>query len=207
MFAQSLEETKRTLNILTEVAASCGLIINKQKSNIMIYNRREIYPEIIENISVVENIKYLGIKITDKRECFKEYKNDCILKARRFANMTYSTIANVCNKILIGKTFWKSIAMPSFLYAAEILEYTEEELKSFQRIDNQVYRAILELPIYTASSALRSEIGASSSKSRDIKSKILFVKHILENGSNELVREMFLYQFYEQETKFIKEIK
>ena len=121
--------------------------------------------------------------------------------------MTYSTIANACNKILIGKTFWKSIAMPSFLYAAEILEYTEEELKSFQIIDNQVYRAILELPIYTASSALRSEIGASSSKSRDIKNKILFVKHILENGSNELVREIFLYQFYEQETKFIKKIK
>ena len=31
VFAQSLEETKRTLNILTEAAASCGLIINKQK--------------------------------------------------------------------------------------------------------------------------------------------------------------------------------
>ena len=97
--------------------------------------------------------------------------------------------------------------MPSFLYAAEILEYTEEELKSFQRIDNQVYRAILELPIYNASSALRSEIGASSSKSRDIKQKILFVKHILETESNELAREIFLYQFYEQETKFIKKIK
>ena len=33
VFAQSLEETKRTLSILTEVAASCGLKINKQKSN------------------------------------------------------------------------------------------------------------------------------------------------------------------------------
>ena len=137
------------------------------------------------------NIKYLGIKITDKRECFKEYKNDCILKAKRFANMTYSTTANACNKILIGKTFWKSIAMPSFLYAAEILEYTEEELKSFQRTDNQVYRAILELSIYTASSALRSEIGASSSKARDIKNKILFVKHILETGSIELERYFY----------------
>ena len=70
-----------------------------------------------------------------------------------------------------------------------------------------MYRAILELPIYNASSALRSEIGASSSKSRDIKQKILFVKHILETESNELAREIFLYQFYEQETKFIKKIK
>ena len=92
--------------------------------------------------------------------------------------------------------------MPSFLYAAELLDYTEEELKIFQKIVNKVYRAILELPIYTASSALRPEIGASSSKTRDIKNKILFVKHILEIGSNEQVREIFLYHFYEQETKF-----
>ena len=92
--------------------------------------------------------------------------------------MTYSTIANACDKILVGKTFWKSIAMPSFLFASEVLEYNEEELKTLQRIDNQVYRAILELPIYTATSALRSEIGASSTKCRDMKNKILFVKHI-----------------------------
>ena len=30
VFAQSLEETKRTLSILTEVAASCGKLISKQ---------------------------------------------------------------------------------------------------------------------------------------------------------------------------------
>ena len=121
--------------------------------------------------------------------------------------MTYSTIANACNKILIGKTFWKSIAMPSFLYASEILEYNEEELTTYQRIDNQVYRAILKLPMYTASSALKEEIGALAAKARDIKNKILFVKHILEVGNNDLVREIFLYQFYGQESKLIKKIK
>ena len=121
--------------------------------------------------------------------------------------MTYSTIANACDKILVGKTFWKSIAMPSFLYASEVLEYTEEDLKTLQRIDNQVYRAIMGLPIYTASSALRSEIGTSSTKTRDIKNKILFVKHVLEAGNNELVKEIFLQQFYDQENKFIKKTK
>ena len=85
--------------------------------------------------------------------------------------MSYSIVANLCNRILIGKTFWK----PSFLYASEIMEYTEEELKIFQRLDNQVYKAILELPKYTATSALRSEIGASFAKARDIKNKILFI--------------------------------
>ena len=207
ILTQTLDETIRAINILTDIAASCGLRINKDKSNIMIYNSKEPHPDTIGNIKIVDNIKYLGVKITNKRECFNEYKKDCILKARKFANMTYSTIANACDKILVGKTFWKSIAMPSFLYASEILEYTEEELKTLQRIDNQVYRAILGLPIYTASSALRSEIGTSSTKTRDIKNKILFAKHILEAGSNELVKEIFLQQFYDQENKFIKKTK
>ena len=54
----------RGLSILTGVAASCGLKINREKSNIMIYNRKKIHPEIIENIREVENTRYLGIKIT-----------------------------------------------------------------------------------------------------------------------------------------------
>ncbi|XP_068246511.1 uncharacterized protein [Palaemon carinicauda] len=93
-----------------------------------------------------------------------------------------------------------------YILETEILEYTEEELKTFQKIGNRVYRAILELPTYTASSTLRSEIGASSAKARDIKHKILLVKHPLDRQSNELLREILLHQF-DQETKFTKKIK
>ena len=42
VFAQSLEETNRAVRVLTEVADSCGLEMNKQKSNIMIYNRKQL---------------------------------------------------------------------------------------------------------------------------------------------------------------------
>ena len=97
--------------------------------------------------------------------------------------------------------------MPSFIYASEILEYNENELQQLQTLDNNVYRAILEMPAYTACSALRAEIGASSSKAGDIKNKLLFIKHILEENGNYLVRDIFLKQYYEKETKYIKRIK
>ena len=48
------------------MAASCGLMINKDKSNIMIYNSTEPHPDTIEDIKIVDNIKYLGVKITNK---------------------------------------------------------------------------------------------------------------------------------------------
>ena len=172
----------------------------------MIYNKKEIQQNKIEDIEIVEEIKYLGVKITNKRNCFDEYKKDTIEKAKKFANMMYSTIATACNRVLIGKTFWKNIMMPTFLHGTEVIDYTEAELQTLQRIDNQVYRTILGMPSYTASSALRSEIGASSTKSRDMKSKIMFVKHIIEDEGNNLVKEIFMKQYHEG-TKYMKKIK
>ena len=77
--------------------------------------------------------------------------------------MIYSTVQTACNRILIRKAFWKSITMPSFMCASEIsvYSYNENELQQLQRLDNIVYKAILEIPACTASSALRAEIGDS----------------------------------------------
>ena len=80
------------------------------------------------------------------------------------------------------------------------MEYNENELQQLQRLNNNVYRVILEVPAYAACSALRAEIGASSSKARDIKNKLLFIKHILEENGNDLVRNVFLNQYYDKET-------
>lgn len=93
------------------------------------------------------------------------------------------------------------------MHATEILDYTDSDIQSLQRTDNQVYRAILGMPSYTATCALRSGIGASSAKARDIKNKIMFVKHVLDDEANALVKEIFLKQFYGTETEYIKKIK
>ena len=45
----------------------------------------------------------------------------------------------------------------------------------------------------TAISALRGDVGASLQATRDMKTKILFIKHILRD--NNLLKEIFLQQF------------
>ena len=49
-----------------------------------------------------------------------------IEKAQRMANMTYGVVARCCNKLLIGKTFWKTLALPSILYGVNTFYITEE---------------------------------------------------------------------------------
>ena len=79
-------------------------------------------------------------------------------KAKKLANQTYPVIAKSCNKILIGKTFWKSLALPSILYGANIIEFSKTEIEKLQTIENSVYRQILGAPNYAQKSALRGEI-------------------------------------------------
>lgn len=97
------------------IAKEYGLEVNKQKSNIIIFNM-ENKPENIGGISVGDRIKYLGIIVNDKKNCFQMQKEEMFRKARRLANMTYNVIEKSCSRMLIGKTYWKNVALPSILY-------------------------------------------------------------------------------------------
>lgn len=149
---------------------------------------KEQQPEEIEGIHVTSKIKYLGVTISNTRNCFKEHKEMMIKKARRFANTTYSIISKSCNKMLIGKTFWKSLALPSIMYGIDIMELTKTELRTLQTIEHGVYRQILGAPKYAPISTLRGEIGASSMEARIMKGRMLLLKSILV-GKNDLLKE------------------
>ena len=60
-------------------------------------------------------MKYLGIKIKDTDDIFINQKKIVQKKAGTIAKNTYSVIEKCCNKVLIGKTFWKGVARPSIL--------------------------------------------------------------------------------------------
>lgn len=102
-----------------DIGERYGLKINKDKCNILIYNLKLDITE-IEGIQIMDKIKYLGITIENKRNIFSAQKKIAIEKAEKMANMTYPIIAKSCNKILIGKTYWKQVALPSILFGSKI---------------------------------------------------------------------------------------
>ena len=109
LLANSIAEEAVSLKIVIQISRHFGLKINKAKSNIMIFNMKE-QPDNIEDIEVVNKIRYLGLEI-DKRNYFKSQRIKMIEKAGKMANMTYSIIGKGCNRLLTGKTYWKSIAI------------------------------------------------------------------------------------------------
>lgn len=66
MMAQSVEEAEEGVKIPTEVAKEHGLELNKEKCNILIFNTKEQI-ESIEGINVTSKMKYVRVKVTNKR--------------------------------------------------------------------------------------------------------------------------------------------
>ena len=178
LLSQNQRELEKMLAILIKVSGEVGLSINQKKCCIMIFNEKN-KPVSIQGIEVVSEMKYLGITINDSQNCFKKHKEKKLNTARKMANLTYSVIARSCDKMTIGKAYWKSIVIPTLLYGTATLDWTESEIQELQKVENQVWRSILKAPNYTPCAVLRGEIGSSCMESRIIKTKLKYLNWVL----------------------------
>ena len=90
------------MQILSEIANDCGFSINKNESNIIIFNNKN-QPEYIEDRYVTTNTTYLGIKIQSKKDCYKLQRIEASKKAKKYFSMISEVIAKSCNKIFTGE--------------------------------------------------------------------------------------------------------
>ena len=204
LLTETIEEAKEIIEILILETKKYGLKLNKEKSNILIFNMKD-QPTDIENIKITNQIKYLGVWINNKRNLFTSHKEKMIQKAQKLANLTYSIIEKSVSKILIGKTYWKNVAIPSIFHADGILNINKTDIRKLQQIENGVYRKILGAAKYAPLCTLRGEIGASLVETRIMKNRLLYIKSI-NNRDNRLIKEI-LNDMKEREFKWIKEAR
>ena len=181
LLAHSEEDTVEAIGQLQITAGSMGLDINISKSSVIIFNEKK-QPEEIKEIKVTNKIKYLGVWINNSKNMFKEHKKETLKKAEKLANITYPIIGKSCNKVMIGKTFWKCICLPGILFASAIIPYNKTEIAKLQRTENKVFRQILGAPKYTPICTLRGEIGASLMETRITKSRLQYLRSTLTLG-------------------------
>ena len=185
----NIEDAERVIEEVVIAGRECGLDITKEKCRIIIFNMKE-KPREIAGIKVWDRMKYLGVTINDSRKLFRVHKTLMMEKANKMANITHSVIARSCSKLLIGKVYWKSIALPGILYGANIIDFTKEEIKQLQRIENSVGRKILGAPGYAQEAAIRGEIGISSMKSRIMEGQIKYAQYVIRGEGNAVLERV-----------------
>ena len=136
---------------------------------------------------------------------FKTLKSEMMNKAHKLANPTYSVPSKSCNKLLMGKTYWKNVVLPSILFAINVIYLTNTEIEKLQRIENSVYRKILGATKNTVRVALRGEIGASAMKTRIVEGKLQYLNSVF-NGKKEITKKI-LMSMQEQEGKWWKSLE
>ena len=112
-----------------------------------------------------------------------------IEKASQMEPLTYSTIKKSCNKVIVGKNYWKSIVIPTVMYGAGLYNMTKLEIAKLQTKEYDCYRTILGAKKSAAVAAVRGEIGSSLIETRLMESRLRFVRSI-QNGNNNLVKEI-----------------
>ena len=176
------------MDVLETVIADLGMAVNKNKCNVLVFNRR-VDVNSIRGMNVVKTVEYLGVKVSSSRDIFKVHREDVKLRARRMTNVTHSVVHKSCNRVLIGKTYWKSIVMPSLLYGSSVFCWKLCAMERLQKCENAVWRCVLRAPSYAPLVTLQGEVGSSCMIARDMKVKLSYEKHV-RNGENELLRMM-----------------
>ena len=122
-------------------------------------------------------------------------------------------IEKSCNILIIGKSFWKNIVLPSVLDGAAIVNLSENDIQKLQMIENGLHRKILGAFKGTAVESLRGEIGASDiMRTRIIKSRPMYIKYIV-NGKKDILRRIMeksiedKNKWWKKSLKYIEETK
>ena len=177
------------IDVLVRKSAEIGMTVNKSKCNVLVFNRKTDVRS-IKGMNVVKDVKYLGVRVSSGKDLFKVHRENVGLKARKMNNMTYSVIHKSCNRVLIGKTYWKSVVLPGLLYGSSVFCWNVSDIERLQKCENAVWRCVLGAPSYAPLVTLQGEVGSSSMLARDMKAKLKYEKHV-RNGENELLRSMY----------------
>ena len=136
-------------------------------------------PSEIKGTEVVKEVKYLGITVTDNRNCFNKQKKIIYnRKSKKNGTPNLPSDRTNCHKIIIGKAYWKGIVLPILLYETNVIAYTKKEIDQLQRIENSVHRHILVAPRYAQTATLRGETGATAMEERIMEGQIKHIEHI-----------------------------
>ena len=185
VLSESLSEASKSIEVLKVAGDKYGLELNMKKSEILVFNIPDP-PAHVDGIKVVRESKYLGVKVQNDFNLFAAQKLRIVNEAKRMSNMAFSVIEKSCHKTLIGKTYWKSVVIPSVLYGVEAVNFSDTDAEKLQRLENSVMRRILKAPKYATIAGMRGEVGIGTMKSRLARGRIQYVRRKIQ-GENRLI--------------------
>ena len=167
---------------------SCFIIIGSKKVTKEIHNEIDLFPLTLYGKNMKEKCseKYLGdfIHQDGVAQSVEATVND------RWGRLIHGikeikAIIEDCRSLTlgglkVGLDIWESAYIPSLLNNSSTwMEIKESTVNKLEDIQNSLYRNLLDVPYTTPKASLIWEVGGMQMKYRIMKSKLLFMNHIL----------------------------
>ena len=110
-----------------------------------------------------------------------------IRETKKMGKIAYSVMARACNRIGIGKTYWKNVVLPSALYGGNVVVWRERDIEQLQVAENEVLRRMVGAPGYVALAGVRGEIGIGTMKGRIVRSRLQYIRAIVQGDRKLLI--------------------
>merc|ERR1712179_347295 len=189
LVADSLKTMEELLNCLSRVGGEYGLEINEEKTKIMRIKGKK-GEEHIKEYEMFTEAKYLGVNIGGRGRNICEKENSEFLnKAEKKVNQIIAEVRKSADKVVVGRAIWKLMALPAILFGRAVVTTSATQVLALQRLENRVWRYLMDIGGYSTVAALRGEMGASLVKSRVMETSLQYARSTM-SGDFENMKEL-----------------
>ena len=101
-----------------------------------------------------------------------------VAKAQSFKNIILRTSFQFVDRIKAASALWNNVAIPTFLYGADVVPISATHIKELDVIQNQLGKALLGLPQSTANPVVAAELGWKPFQLRVSQVKLSYFKRV-----------------------------
>lgn len=131
-----------------------------------------------------------------------------VKKANKLKGATCHAANFSYNRYSVGRTIWKSVAVPGLTYSNEVIVVDETTNKHLERTQREVGRRILGGNHFTPNVAIQGEMGWSTMETREAKSKLKFKGRLIYMNNNRYPKLIYNYlRFSGFQTNWMKRLK
>ena len=187
------------------------LTINVDKCATILFGKKKVVKKTLDEIDNMGGLKINNIKVLVKEN--EKYLGDYICSAgmaksvektieKRYGRIIKGIIeiktvvedfrANLLGGLDLGLQIWETALLPSLLHNSDTwFSMCKTSVQSLENLQNSLLRNLFAVPSSAPISVLHWDSGSLTMENRILKSKMLFLKHLVELGDEALAKQIF----------------
>ena len=189
IIGQNSKEVEHLLAKVQGLLERAGMEINCSKSNILSCKDVQLKADIslmsswdalLGTIKRAPKYKYLGVRVTtdSANGIFKEAVKACKSKLKAHAGIILGLTNHDFDPVVNGLNLWSSVAVSAALYGAEVIKFSQEDIRELDNIQAGFLAHLLSQRNSVSHAALRNETGVQTIAQVVTKMKLKYWHHL-----------------------------